>query len=64
MTGKSLQNDTEHKTVQVSHGIAYAARVIYPVCCLTAGGEVLPAFPPSVMEEVIDSPLVEICMII
>ncbi len=64
MTGKGLQNNTESKTIQASRAIAYAARVVYPVFCLTAGGKVLPTFPPSVMEEVLDSPLVKICTVI
>ncbi len=64
MTGKGLQNNTESKMIQASRGIAYAARVIYPVFCLTAGGKVLPVFPPSVVEEVLDSPLVKLCTVI
>ncbi len=64
MTNKGLQNNTESKMIQVSRGIAYAAGVIYPVFCLMAGGKVLPPFPPSVVEEVWDSPLVEICAVI
>ncbi len=61
MTGKGLQNNTESKTIQASHGMTYAARVVYPVFCLMAGGKVLAEFPPSVVEEVLDSPLVKIC---
>ncbi len=64
MTSKGLQNSTLSKMIQASCGIAYPAGIIYPVFCLTAGGEVLPAFPPSVVEEVFDSPLVEICTVI
>ncbi len=64
MTGKGLQNNTESKTIQANCGVTYAAGVLYPVFCLMAGGKVLPVFPPSVVEEVFDSPLVEICEII
>ncbi len=64
MTGKGLQNSAESKMIQASCGITYAARVVYPVFCLTAGGKVLPEFPSTVMEEVLDGPLVKICAVI
>ncbi len=43
--------------VQADWGFAYATRIVHPVCHLMAGGEVLPALLPSVMEEVHNCPL-------
>ncbi len=57
MADEGRKNNTEGRTIQVSNGIAYAARNIQPIFGLATGGEVFPSCLPSVMKEVIDSSL-------